>query len=195
MPSSSKSTTKTDMGPWGPMQGTILDYGVPELKKSYESAVNNPLIGQASGLMSDTMAGKFMDFSQNQQLKDVMNLYGRRAQTQYETMAARAGRGAMGPDMMRAAMEGIGTAQIAPLFDLYKGERTMQNQAMMGAPDFVNKGMVPAQILTEGLRGYGALGQKGTSTTETKSSNPMGIAMTALGALAAPFTGGASLAM
>ena|SRR5262245_23077164 len=195
MPSSSKQTKTTNMGPWQPMQGTILDQAPAALKQGYDAAVNNPLIGQASGYLSDVIGGKYSDIANNQQLQDVMALAGKRAMGQYESMAAGHGRNLTGPDLMRAAMEGVGTSQINPALQMYQFERGNQQTAAGMAPAINTALYAPGLAYSSGLAELGRLGQSGTETTETTQRNPMGMAMTAAGLLAAPFTGGASLGL
>jgi len=194
MPSTSKSTTNYNTGPWSGVAGTILDSGVPAAKSAYDSAVNNPLIGQASGYLSDTIGGKYTDMSQNGPAIAAMNLAMKRAQGQFETIASRSGRTITSPDFGRAAAEGITTAGINPIMNAYMQERQLQQGAAGMAPGMVTSTMLPAQMYNDILAKYGSLGKSGSQTTESTSSNPMGMAGTFLSLAAAPFTGGASLA-
>src|SRR5262245_57460696 len=196
MPSSKTSTTRYNTGPWGEMTQPIVNEALPALREGYNRATTGAggqLLDTATGFASDTLGGRYLDLANNPYLQNAMDAASRSTQTYYDTLGARTGRGMRGADFAGAMAQGTETARMAPLLQLYEAERGRQQQMAGLAPGLNMAGMAPSMALADAYRGFGALGQKGTETTKTTESNPMGMAATALSLMAAPFTGGMSL--
>ena len=184
---SSKQTQKTDVGPWGPVQGALKDT-LPELQQGYQQFQNNPLIGQAQQYTSDVMSGQFLDPSTNPHLGALTKAITDPIQSGVSAQFSRAGRGTsasasgLGGAMTQAMTSGLA----APLFNQYNAERGMQQHAAQMAPGMAAQDVAPIEWYTGQLAGLGSLGQKGTTTTKSSPSLGQtigGIGMTALGAL------------
>jgi hypothetical protein len=184
---SSSKTTKTDMGPWGPTQGRLIDRAMPQLDQAYDTMAGNPLIGQAQGYTSDVLGGKYLTPDSNPYLMNYANAAMRQFQSGQNTLMARAGRGNLsGGDMQQAMGQGMTQALVAPLMQQYNIERGYQDTASRAAPALQVASGAPAEWYAGQMANLGRLGQKGT-TTETTSQSPMqsitGAAITALGAM------------
>src|SRR5262245_27225403 len=198
MPSSKTSTTKYDTGPWKAMTGPITNEALPALREGYNYATTGPggqLLNDTTGFARDTLGGRYLDLANNPYLQNAMQTAGREAQTYFDVLGARSGRGSRGEDFAGAMAGATEEARMKPLLALYEAERGRQQQMAGMTPALQMAGMAPSMALSDAYRGFGALGKSGTETTKETSTNPMGMAMTALSLLSAPFTGGASLGL
>src|SRR5262245_26757226 len=122
MGSSSKTTT-TSTGPYKPVQPYISEH-LPQAEATYQQAKSSPLIGQAQGFAGDVLSGKYLDPASNPYLQPyVQGLMGQ-VGSQFNTMAARAGRGNLtGGDLQQNLAAGL-TSAAAPMY------MQAQNQGM-----------------------------------------------------------------
>jgi len=186
--SKSSTTSNTNMGPYKPTQ-PYIDAHLQTLPDTYGAMKNNPLIGQAQQYTSDVLGGNFLDPANNPYLSKYVQGAVGDVTNQFQTMMSRAGRGNLsGGDAQINLGKGMMGAA-APIYaQQYNIERGYQDAASRAAPAMVASMGAPDDWLSGILRGYGSLGQQGSTKSETTTTPSAGqtiggIGLMALGAM------------
>lgn len=183
---SSKQTTKTDLGPWGPTQAPLTEQGIPRIEAGYQKLQSNPLIPQAQQYTQNVLGGQYLDPNTNPHLGALTKSITDPIRSSVSAQFGRAGRGtsASTSGLAGAMTQAMTSGLAAPLFQQYNIERGFQDQASRAAPAMAALDVLPEDWWLQQMTNLGRLGQKGsTTTTSTPSAGQTiaGIGLTALG--------------
>jgi len=177
MGSSKSKTTSHQYTDMGPLKGTRepLLGTIPQMQEAYQGMANDPMLQQGRDFMGNVLSGKYLDPASNPYLQPYVQGVIGDVTNQFNTLAARAGRGNMtGGDMQQNLARGI-TSAAAPIYmQAYnQGMGQLQAAAQMAPAYNVASRGAGLDWLRGGLMGVGSMGQEGTvDTTSTTKTTP-----------------------
>src|SRR5215467_8627778 len=178
MGSSKSSTTSHQYTDMGPLKGTRepLLATIPQMQDAYTGMANDPMLQQGRDFMGNVLSGKYLDPASNPYLQPYVQGAIGDVTSQFNTMAAKAGRGNLtGGDMQQNLAKGMMSAA-APIYlqQYNQGMNQLQAAAQMAPAYNVASRGAALDWLRGGLMGVGSMGQEGTvdskSTTTTTPS-------------------------
>jgi hypothetical protein len=150
------------------------------------------MVNQGQNFMNRVLGGEFLDPASNAYLQPYAQGAIGDVTSQFNTMAARAGRGNMtGGDMQQNLARGITSAAAPIYYDAYnRGMAQLQNMALAAPSYNVAAYGAPTEWANQQFVNLSGTGRSGTTRTdETTSPSPLssiaGIALTGLGAFTA----------